>query len=83
MAAIPTPKVTALSAALCQSKACSAGRVCGRERTANAKVTRPIGTFTAKRYGQLETARMPAAIVGPTAAEVATTMALMPMPRPS
>jgi len=43
----------------------------------------PIGAFTANRNGQVVTARTPAAIVGPTAAETATTMALMPMPRPS
>ena len=43
----------------------------------------PIGTLTANSHGQVATDRIAAATVGPTAAETATTMAMMPMPRPS
>ena len=42
-----------------------------------------MGTLTAKSQGQLATARMALATVGPMAEETATTRALTPMPRPS
>ena len=58
--------------------ACGAGSA-----SPSASVAMPSGMLMANRYGQVPIDRMPAAIVGPTAAETATTSALMPMPRPS
>ena len=55
-----------------------AGLVCGRLRRPSASVASPSGTLIANSQGQVPTARMPAATVGPIAAEKATTSALMP-----
>ena len=82
MAMINRPKNSAFSSALRQSKRRAERGVRGSMRAAT-RVAIPIGTLTANSQGQEATDRMPAATVGPTAAETATTKALMPMPRPS
>ena len=50
--------------------------VSGRARKARARAIRPSGTLTANSHGQVPTDRMPAATVGPTAVDTATTRAL-------
>ena len=55
----------------------------GRKRWLNVRATSPTGMLTAKSHGHEATERIPAAIVGPATDEMATTVALMPMPRPS
>ncbi len=82
MAMISRPKKRAFSRALGTSKRRPERGVRGSMRAA-ARVATPMGTLTAKSQGQEAIDRMPAATVGPTAAETATTKALMPMPRPS
>ncbi len=41
-----------------------------------------MGTFIANNHCQEATDKIPAAIVGPPAADTATTSALIPIPRP-
>ena len=55
----------------------------GSARRIRASATSPGGTFTANSQGQFATDSSPAATLGPTAVEVATTSALNPTPRPS
>lgn len=73
----------ALSTAPAKSKRCTARDVFGNARAPIAKATIPIGTLTANSHGHGATDRIPLAMVGPAAAEMATTTALRPMPRPS
>ena len=56
--------------------------VSGSDLSAMQIVTRPIGTLMPNSQRQCATASTAEAIVGPSAAEVATTKALMPMARP-
>ena len=51
-----------------------------RKDKINAAIT--MGTFIANNHCQEATDKIPAAIVGPPAADTATTSALMPIPRP-
>ena len=77
------PKVSAHSRALGRSNGCGVGSVTGRVEVDNRNATTPSGTAMANSHCQGPSARMAAATVGPSAAEVATTMALSPMARPS
>ena len=83
--AIISPNVRAFITASRQSKRCSRTRTgfSGRNRRLSDRAISPIGMLTAKSHGQSATERMPAASVGPATDDTATTVALMPMPRPS
>ncbi len=83
--AISSPNVRAFITASRQSKRCSRTRTgfSGRNRRLSDRAISPIGMLTAKSHGQSATERMPAASVGPATDDTATTVALMPMPRPS
>ena len=76
-------KVMALSTLPTQSSRRAASGVSGSERAASSIAPRPAGTLTANSSGQAAPLRMPAATLGPSAVEVATTSALKPTPRPS
>ena len=83
--AISKPKVRAFITASRQSKRRALTRtgLSGRKRRLSHSATSPMGMFTAKSHGQWAIERMPAAMVGPATDDTATTVALMPMPRPS
>ncbi len=83
MLPISRPNVAALKSALTMSKPCGDGLVWGREDQPTTTAATPDGHVTANSHGQLATARIVPAIVGPIAEATATTSALMPMPRPS
>src|SRR5690348_11943279 len=83
IAPISKPNDTALKTALTASNGCLASGVGGSAHQPTATAAIPIGTLTANSHGQGAIERIPLATVGPTAAEIATTTALMPMPRPS
>ena len=55
----------------------------GRKCELSTRAVSPTGMFTAKSHGQSAAERMAAARVGPATDETATTVALIPMPRPS
>ena len=80
---VESEEVRAQSSALAVSKRRFERGECGRLRQPMARARMPMGTLTAKSQGQLATARMALATVGPMAEETATTRALTPMPRPS
>ena len=82
--AISSPNTRAFIAASRQSKRRSRTRtgLAGRKRRLSARATSPTGILTAKSHGHSAAERTPAASVGPATEETATTVALMPMPRP-
>ena len=82
MPKISSPKVVAFSTALTESKRWVARGVAGRERNASAIATAPAGTLTANSQGHDATDRIPAAMVGPTAVKLPTTIAFTPTPLP-
>ena len=55
---------------------------CGKNLKLNIKAVIPIGIFIANNQGQFPTDNIPAAIVGPAAADTDTTKALMPHTSP-
>ncbi len=77
------PKVRALRPAPSRSKRFFTSAFLGSEQAATTKVAIPMGTFTANSHCQDATDNMAEAMVGPAAAEVATTRAFSPTPRPS
>ena len=83
--AINRPNVRALSSASRQSKRRPSARTgfAGRNRPLSVRATSPIGMLTAKSQGHGAVERMAAASVGPATEATATTVALIPMPRPS
>ena len=83
--AISRPNVRAFITASRQSKRCPLIRTgfAGRNLRLSDRAMSPIGMLTAKSHGQPATERIPAASVGPATDDTATTVALMPMPRPN
>ena len=79
---ITRPKVKALSVAEIQSNGRPDSGFSGRVVQPIASAAMPMGMLTPNSQGHGPTARIPEAMVGPSAREAETTMALRPMPRP-
>ena len=81
---ISKPKVNAFISPLIQSnlRPLLLSGFTGRNLNDRIKATITIGTFMANSHCQEATDKIPAAMVGPPAAETATTNALIPIPRP-
>ena len=78
-----SPSAATFSTALCQSKRCRRPPVSGSAAMPMAMPSRLTGTFSRNSACQGATARIAAAIEGAEAPETATTVALMPIARPS
>ena len=76
-----SPSATALSSAPATSKLRACGCPGGATRKNTGIPTRQIGTLTRNSHGQVATDSTRAAMVGPTAAEMATPSATMAKPR--
>jgi hypothetical protein len=77
------PKVIAFNSALGGSNAWPASGVRGRYRCASHSASTPAGTCRANSQGQDVIDMIAAATDGPAADDVATIIALSPIPRPS